>query len=366
MQAQFHNLISIALIALIIAGIIAIPIINVLYRSKVVRKIEVDFSTLIAERKTKYGTPIMGGLIFILAIVIVTLLFNFNIFTAIPLLLFAVTGLLGAADDLLNIFGPPRKFKTIDRIITLIKVHKSPWVRIQYIVLFPWYLFISLMHLFESNPGNGLRAHEKLLIQGMIGAILGIWFFKLYGGAMWVPFIGTFDIGFWIIPFAVVTYMGTVNSVNLADGMDGLAGGMGVITIVGLTAMTFLSNLYSTAIFSATALGALITYLYFNIKPARVQMGDTGSFALGGLLCIIAFSMGKPLLLIVAAFPFLVETLSTIVQSISRRIFGRRVLQMAPLHHHFEMIGWSEDKVVIRFWLFAIACTMLALWLSFF
>lgn len=366
MQAQFHNLVTIALISLIIGGLIAVPIISLLYKAKVVRKIEVDFSTLIAERKTKYGTPIMGGLIFILTIIIVTLIFNLNIFTAIPLLLFTLTGALGAADDLLNIFGKARKFKTVDRVIKLIQVHKSFWVRLRYIVFFPWFLFVGIMHAFESSPGSGLRAHEKLLIQGLIGAVLGIWFFKLYGGLMWIPFIGTFDIGWFIIPFAVITYMATVNSVNISDGMDGLAGGMGVITLYSLTAIAFVTNLYSTAIFAATALGALSTYLYFNIKPARVQMGDTGSFALGGLICIIAFSIGKPVLLIIAALPFLIETLSTIVQAISRRVFGRRVLQMAPLHHHFEIVGWSEDKVVVRFWLFAIACNMLALWLAFF
>jgi phospho-N-acetylmuramoyl-pentapeptide-transferase len=222
------------------------------------------------------------------------------------------------------------------------------------------------MHIFESNPGTGLRAHEKLIIQALIGGILGIWAFKLFGGLFWIPFLGTFNIGLWIIPFAMLSFMGTINSVNISDGMDGLAAGMGIFSILAFTMIAFLTNLYSTALFAISAVGALVTYLYFNIKPARVQMGDTGSFALGALITILAFSIGKPLLLAFAAFPFLIELLSTIIQAISRRIFGRRILQMAPLHHHFEMLGWTEDKVVVRFWLFSLVFALIALWLSFF
>jgi phospho-N-acetylmuramoyl-pentapeptide-transferase len=222
------------------------------------------------------------------------------------------------------------------------------------------------MHFFESNPGTGLRAHEKLLIQGLTGGILAIWIFKLYGGLLWIPFLGTYDIGLWMIPFTIVTFMGTVNAVNISDGMDGLAGGMGVISVMALTVVAFFSGLFSTTLLGTSAVGALTTYMYFNIKPARVQMGDTGSFALGALITILAFSISKPLLLMFAAFPFFLEIGSTILQALSRRIFGRRVLQMAPLHHHFEMIGWNEEKVVVRFWLFSIACALVALWVSFF
>jgi phospho-N-acetylmuramoyl-pentapeptide-transferase len=123
---------------------------------------------------------------------------------------------------------------------------------------------------------------------------------------------------------------------------------------------------YPIALLTGSGIGALLTYMYFNINPARVQMGDTGSFALGAFLCILAFAVGKPILLLVAGAPFVIEMLSTILQSISRRLFGKRILQMAPLHHHFEMMGWSEDKVVIRFWIFSLACNILALWLAFF
>jgi phospho-N-acetylmuramoyl-pentapeptide-transferase len=362
----YQNVITFSLIATIFAGIIAVPVIALLYRFKVVRRIEVDFSTLIEGRKEKYGTPIMGGLIFIIAILVTNYIFNYNIYTRIPLHLFAAAGLLGAADDLLNIFGRSRRIKTVDRVMTLIKVHKNPLMRLWYIITFPWYLFMAFMHMFESNPGSGLRAHEKIVIQALIGGILGIWVYRVIGASLWIPFAGTFNIGLWIIPLAILIFMATTNAVNISDGMDGLASGLALCALMCLMLISIFTYNYPQALLGASAIGSLITFVYFNIKPARVQMGDTGSFALGALLTILAFSIGKPLILLISGLPFAVEMGSTILQSVSRRIFGRRILQMAPLHHHFEMLGWSEDKVVMRFWLFAVACNMFALWLSFF
>jgi phospho-N-acetylmuramoyl-pentapeptide-transferase len=117
---------------------------------------------------------------------------------------------------------------------------------------------------------------------------------------------------------------------------------------------------------NATIIGALITYLYFNIAPARVQFGDTGSFSMGAMLTVVGFLSGKVFLLAIIGLPFLVELFSTIIQSLSRRLIGRRVFMMAPLHHHFEMLGWKEEKVVMRFWLFCMIATVIGVWLSFF
>jgi phospho-N-acetylmuramoyl-pentapeptide-transferase len=365
MEGQFYNLVTFMLISTIFAGIVAVPIINILYYFKVTRKIEVDFSTLIEDRKTKYGTPIMGGLIFILTILLVNYIFNFNIFTRIPLNILVISALLGAVDDLLNIFGNPRKFRNLDRTLKLIKVHRSIWVRLLHIIMLPWTLYVTIGHMFESNPGTGLRAHEKLLVQAIIGFVLGLWVFNLFGGFLWIPLLGTFNIGYFIIPFAMFTFVAMVNAVNITDGMDGLAAGIVLIDLMGFMMIAYITSLYSTAFLAISAAGALTTYLYFNISPARVQMGDTGSFALGALLTVIAFSVGKPVLLLFIGLPFILEIGSTVIQSISRRLFGRRIFQMAPLHHHFEMIGWREDKVVIRFWLFAVACSLIGLWVSF-
>jgi phospho-N-acetylmuramoyl-pentapeptide-transferase len=363
----YQEIITFILISAIISGLIAIPIITILYRLKVVRKTDVDFSTLIEDRKEKYGTPIMGGLIFIVSILILNYFFNFNIYTSVPLHLFLATALLGALDDLLNIFGKQRKIRGLGRTWALIKVHKNPFIRLKYLLLLPWTAFSTFMHMFESNPGSGLRAHEKLFMQILLGIIFGFWVRAVIGSDLWIPFLGTINIGDWMIPFAAFSFVSMTNAVNITDGMDGLSSGIALIILAALIPLLLASNQpIQHLIFISTSIGAILIYLYFNIPPARVQMGDTGSFSLGALLTIIFFMIGKPLLLLVFGLPYIVEILSTIIQSISRRIFGRRLMQMAPLHHHFEMMGWREDKVVMRFWLITIMCCLIGIWLSFF
>lgn len=116
------------------------------------------------------------------------------------------------------------------------------------------------------------------------------------------------------------------------------------------------------AILCVTAVGGLSAYLYFNIPPARVQMGDVGSLSLGTLLAVIALEMRLPFLLCFITLPFLLEFTSSLVQGVARRVIGRRILLMAPLHHHFELMGWREEKVVMRFWLFSGFCAVIGLW----
>ena len=362
---QLFQLVSITLITFFLAAGISVPIINILYRFKIIRHSEVDFSTLIESRKIKEGTPIMGGLIFIFSVMIVNIIFNFSLITVVILLIFSCAALLGAIDDILNIFGQARKARSIGRIIKLIKVHKSVLVRLQYLIFFPWFIFERFMHSFESNPGSGLRAHEKLIIQGILGIILGIFIYRELGGFLWLPFFAEIDLGYLIIPFAVFVLLGFTNAVNISDGLDGLAAGMAAIAFIGFMLIGVIEQNFTVAFIAGSVVGGLLAYLYFNISPARVQMGDTGSFALGALLTSLAFILGKPLLLPVIAAPIVVEILSTIIQSFFRRVLGRRLFKMAPLHHHFELLGWSEEKVMMRFWLFSIFCMLLGLWLYF-
>lgn len=356
---------SFVLISVITSGLLSIPIIYLLYRFKIVRLIEVDFSTLIENRKKKLGTPIMGGLIFIIPIVIINIIFNLNPAVNIPIIIFIIAAILGGMDDFLNIYGHKRKFRSLHRIFKLMKVHKSTLYRIRLFVLSPWYFYRSLVNNFQSNPGKGLMAHEKLFVQITLGILLGYWILATQGGYLWLPLIGTFNIGFFIIPFAVIALLGMTNAVNFTDGMDGLSAGIILINYVGFMFLAILLSKWDIAILAATTVGGILTYLYYNIPPARIQMGDIGSFSLGSLLTAIAFAIGKPMLLPIIGFPFVVEILSTIVQSTVRKVFGRRILKMAPLHHHFEMIGWSEEKVVMRFWIFSIFCTLLGIWVFF-
>jgi len=361
--------------------LIAFPIIHLLYKFGITRRIEVDFSTLIEKRKLKVGTPIMGGSIVVISVLLLNALFNFNGSTKVPLLVFALSATLGAFDDVLNIYGKERKVRSMKRVMKLIKVHKNKLQRMKYILLLPWLAYKRFFYLIGSNPGKGIQAHEKVIIQAIAGLAVGWWLYFRAGwdnpGLLSFFSLGDINIGFLMIPFAVIVVISMANAVNLSDGMDGLAAGLllpafGALGIIALYQEVLVKALAGDTIdtmpmtlLSVSVVGSLMTYLYFNIPPARFQMGDVGSLALGTMLASIAFALRVPLLLPIIGFPFVAEISASLIQGIARRVIGRRVFKMAPLHHHFELLGWSEEKVTMRFWLAGIVCALAGLWVYF-
>lgn len=361
--------VTIIILSTLLAFLIAFPIISFLYRYKIVRIVDVDFSILIESRKNKVGTPIMGGLIVIITVLIINLTLNFNAITATLLLIFIGLAIVGGADDILNLFGTKRRTRSIDRTIKLMRVHKSTVQKFKLFITLPWAFFNRVMSLFESNPGKGLFAHERLLLQFIASIGFTYWYFN--SGVIEdptffsLPFIGGISIGILMVPFIIITFLGMINAVNFSDGLDGLSAGMLLNAFIGFLIIAFLEVNLPILLLCGTVVGALITYLYFNIPPARIQMGDIGTYSLGGLLAMIGIVLGEPLLIFIICFPFVVEVSSTVLQSSIRKLFGRRFLKMAPIHHHFEMLGWSEEKVVMRFWLFSSFCTLIGVWVYF-
>jgi phospho-N-acetylmuramoyl-pentapeptide-transferase len=279
---------------------------------------------------------------------------------------FICAATLGGVDDLLNIFGSEkRKKKHFSRVLKLMKVHSSKFMRMKIFVMLPWYFYKSIVNAFESNPGKGLLANERILIQSLIALILSYTFYIEFGTNIWAPVIGSIDVSFLLVPFIWITLIAMINSVNFSDGLDGLSAGLLLSSFIGFFIISIAQNNFEISVLIATVVGSLITYLYYNIAPARVQFGDVGTYGLGALLTAVAFGLDKALLLPIIGLPFVIEILSTILQSIARRIFGRRLFQMAPLHHHFEMLGWSEEKVVMRFWIFSIISTIIGIWVYF-
>jgi len=340
---------------------------KILYKYKITRRSNYDF-TLQGERKKKIGTPIMGGLLVVITVTVITLLFNWNREnTYIPIAAMGVSAFLGAADDLLNIFGRKRRLRKFSHILKLIKVHKKWYMRIWYILSLPWALFRRATSFLGSHPGKGIQVHEKLLFQFIAGVIPAWWiYFKLSTDwrSLWLPFSEQLAIGWWIIPIIILFVMFTANAVNIADGLDGLAGGSLIITFTGLAIISWTNGRVSFTLLNATVIGALLIYTYFNIKPARFQMGDVGTLALGTLLAINAIAVNRTLLIPLLGFIFYIEAFSVIIQVFFRRLLGRRCFKMAPIHHHFEFRGWSEEKIVMRFWLIQAFMVLLAVWIS--
>lgn len=230
-----------------------------------------------------------------------------------------------------------------------------------------------------SGASDGLQATKKLICQTLVAAPAVGWWLLATGGqpAQAVPWFGPLALSEGAL-FAVglLCVIGTANAVNLTDGLDGLAAGCGAITLLGLMAVMAglagnvtgarppVETPWEAVVLAAAAGGALVAFLWFNRHPARVFMGNTGALACGGLIGAVALTTGHALALAAVGGVFVAETLSVIVQRVVRRTVGWRALHCAPLHHHFQLVGWDERKVVRRFWAAAVFCALAGIGLS--
>ncbi len=224
----------------------------------------------------------------------------------------------------------------------------------------------DVINLFGKNAAAGLRAPVKFAMITALGAALG-WFFavKLGWTSVTVPFMGAINIGvvgmIVLFAFAVVA---TGNAVNISDGLDGLAGGLAMLAYGSYGVIALLQEQWFLAGFCFIVLGALLSYIWFNVYPARFMMGDTGSFALGAGLGVVAMMTNSFLLLPVIGVLFVVEAGSSLLQICSKKFFHRKIFVSAPLHHHLQAKGWEESKVVMRFWIIGGVTAMLGIFLA--
>lgn len=287
------------------------------------RRIKAGQSILEDAPKThmaKSGTPTMGGIVIILAVLITCLTAGFiNRDMLIILAAFAAFGALGFADDFVKV----------------------------------------VMH-----RNLGLTARQKLLFQVIIAAALAVYQAKVsvYGTKVFIPFLNThWDFGILYVPFVAFVVVAMVNSVNLTDGLDGLASGVTLIVALFLAIVGVTYGFSSTTVFCGALTGGCLGFLMFNRHPAKVFMGDTGSLALGGGVAAAAILMNIELIIPIAGGVYLAEALSVMIQVFSFKTRGKRVFKMAPLHHHFELCGWKEVKVVAVFWLVTLLLCIVSL-----
>lgn len=211
----------------------------------------------------------------------------------------------------------------------------------------------------------GLRAREKLLAQLVIGLALAVVAIVYLGTptTVAIPFTHlSFDIGWLYVPFVVLILMGASNGTNLTDGVDGLCGSVTVVSLVVYGLIGLAAGRADLAIVTVGLAGAVGGFLHYNMHPARMFMGDTGSNALGGALAALAVLTKTELVLVIVGGIYVLETLSDIIQVVWFKSTGRRVFKMAPIHHHFELSGWSEEKIVLRFVITAIIFGIIGFW----
>lgn len=268
----------------------------------------------------KAGTPTIGGLIFILstAITMIILRVRPSDEAMVALYSFAAFGLIGFMDDMLKV------------------IHKK---------------------------NLGLRAYQKMLLLLIVAGIFA--YYAAYssdiGTAIIVPFTHkTWELGKWYIPFIVFYFACTTNGVNLTDGLDGLATSVTLLVMTFFSLVSFSMGHFTLAIFCAVLAGALLGFLRYNAFPARVFMGDTGSLALGGAVAAVAMILKLPLLIIIVGGIYVAETLSVVLQVASFKLTGKRIFKMSPLHHHFELSGWHETKVVSVFSIITVILCLIA------
>lgn len=273
---------------------------------------QLEVFTKLHAKKFERSIPTMAGIIGLVSIIIVTVAFNFDRGqTWLPLAALIGGGVIGLIDDIINLRG--------------------------------------------SGVGvAGLRSGLKFMMLLALALVLG-WFFydKLDYTAVHIPFYGPLELDWWIIPLFVLAVVSTGNAVNISDGLDGLAGGLLMISFGTFGVISVLQENLGIAGFCFTVVGALLSYLWFNIYPARFFMGDVGSFAFGTALGVIAMLTNTIFLLPIIGIVFVIEAGSSLIQLTSKKFFKRKIFRSAPIHHHLEAIGWPETKVTMRFWVIA-------------
>ena len=208
----------------------------------------------------------------------------------------------------------------------------------------------------------GLTSLQKMALQLLVGVGYALVMYYLGNASViHVPFVGEVDLGWWFIPLCVFFVVGMSNATNLTDGIDGLCGSVTVVAMLCITVVSFATEAFGNSLISMTFTGAMAGFLVWNLHPAKVFMGDTGSLLIGGMLCALTFSIRQPLLLIPVGIMYIVETVSVMLQvSYFKLTHGKRLFKMSPIHHHFEMCGWSENKIVVVFCAVTAVCGIAA------
>ncbi len=302
-----YQIIFPVLIAFVITAILTPIFIPVLRKLKVGNTEREELES----HQKKAGTPTMGGIVILIAIVVTSLFFMRDYPRILPIMLVAVGfGIIGFLDDILKVV-----------------LHRT------------------------KHKSDGLLAWQKMLCQLVVTALFCVYLIRSdIGLTMLIPFSGGryLSIGWVAIPILFLGVIGTVNGVNFTDGLDGLASCITII-VAGFFTVAAIGGGWGIEPITCAVIGALLGFLLYNANPAKVFMGDTGSLALGGFVAAAAYMMRMPIFILIVGLIYWIEIVSVMIQVVYYRRTGKRFFRMAPIHHHFELGGWSESKVVVVF-----------------
>ena len=338
-------ILTLFLFSVVLNALLYVPFINLLYKLRLQRqkqqtKDAFEKPTPIFDElhKNKAGVPVGGGILIILTtsilfpillallkffLVPITQIYLYQIEILLLLLTFVGFGVIGLYDDLKKTF------------------------------------------MLKRSAFFGLRFRHKLILELVLGIIISlILYFILKIHILHVPFFGVFDLGMWFIPFAAITIIAFSNAYNITDGLDGQAGGVLLISLVAFLVISAAILDTPISVFLALWLGGLLAFLYFNVFPARIMLGDVGALSFGATLAVIGLMLGKTFALLVIGGVFVVEAASSLLQLLAKKYLGRKIMPVAPLHLWLQYRGWPEPKVVMRAWLLSIFLAGFGLWLA--
>jgi len=336
---------SLLIFAFVVTSLLIIPFINLLYKFRVLRRKQLTKDFLGKRARIfdklhghKVGTPIGGGF---LVIAVVTLLYAI----LLPLISY------------LGVF-----------------ISTAHSIKDELNILFFSFLFFGLLGLyddsrklfgFKKSGFFGLRLRHKFALQWLLAFIIAsLLYFNLGINFIHIPFLGTFNLSWGYIPFAAFIIVAFANAFNISDGLDGLSGGLLAICLFTfwILANTVLDTPLS--VFLALWIGSLIAFLYFNVYPARIWLGDVGALSFGATLAVVGLLLGKTMALLVIGAPFIIEGLSSLIQIFWKKFFKKRLFAVAPFHLWLQNRGWEEPKVVARAWLAGLMLAIFGLWLA--
>jgi phospho-N-acetylmuramoyl-pentapeptide-transferase len=334
-------------VSFLINSILIIPFINLLYKIKFQRanqktKDIFNKSTPIFDRfnKNKAGKPVGGGILTVTSTVIIYALF---------LLLFVI-------------FQKP-VIANYPYLASEIKIILFSFISF---ALLGVYDDLNKIFFWHKNKFFGLRFRHKLLLQTILGLIISWWLFSdLKISIIHVPFFGVYNVSYFYILISTFIIIAFVNAVNIADGLDGLASGVLLISLIGFWVIA--SSIFDvpTLMFIAVWIGGIIAFLYFNIYPARLFLGDAGAMSFGATFAVIGLILGKVFVLPIIGGIFLLEILSSLIQLIGKKFYKRKIFPVAPLHLWLRLRSWDEPKIVMRFWVISILFVIIGLMIAF-
>lgn len=338
-------ILTVFLFSVLLNSLLYIPFINLLYKFKFQRQHQktrdmFEKPTPIFDKlhQHKAGTPVGGGLL----ILITTALF-------FPILLL-----------LLRYFFVP--ITAVYRLDHEVKILIFTFLSFGLLGL---YDDLKKTFMWAQDAFFGLRLRHKLIIEVILATIIATWLYQDLGiDIIHVPLIGVVQLGIVYIPFAALVIIAFSNAFNIADGLDGLASGMLMISLVAFLVIS--ASILDTplSLFIALWLGALIAFLYFNVYPARIILGDIGALSFGATLAVVGLMLGKTFALVVIGGVFVAEVASSLLQLLSKKFLGRKIMAVAPLHLWLQYRSWPEPKIVMRFWLISIVLAGFGLWFA--